>query len=58
MSLYLPQGYLTSGYGYTQSYDKVIKDVPRKLKTVDDTLLYDSNIEDLFFQTWGLHISL
>ena len=52
MYLCLPQDYLASGYGYTPSYDEVIKDVPRKLKIVDDTLLYDSNIEDLFFHIW------
>ena len=58
MYLCLPQDYLASGYGYTPSYDEVIKDVPRKLKIVDDTLLYDSNIEDSFFQTWRQPISL
>ena len=58
MYLYLHQGYLASGYGYTQSYDKVIKDVPRKLKTVDDTLLYDSNIEDVFPNLGTTYISV
>lgn len=49
--LCLPQGYLVSGDAYTRRYDKVIKDIPRKLKIVDETLLYDSNIEDSFFHT-------
>ena len=48
----LPQGYIASGDAYTRRYDEVIKDVPKKLKIVDDTLLYDSNIEDLFFHIW------
>ena len=48
----LPRGYIASGDAYTWRYDEVIKDVPRKLKIVDDTLLYDSNIEDLFFHIW------
>ena len=33
-------------------YDEVIKDVPHKVKIVDDTLLYDSNIEGAFFHTF------
>ena len=53
MYLHLPQGYLASGGTYTWIYDKVIKNVPRKLKIVDDTLLYDINIEDSFFHTWA-----
>ena len=48
----LPQGYLASRDAYTQRYDEMIKDVPRKLKIVDDTLLHDSNIDDLFFHIW------
>ena len=31
----------------------MIKNVPRKLKIVDDTLLYDINTEDSFFHTWA-----
>ena len=30
----------------------MIKDVRRKHKIVDDTLLYDTNIEDWLFHTW------
>ena len=51
MYLRMPQGYLASGDAYTRRYDELIKDVPRKVKIVDDTLLYDSNIEGAFFHT-------
>ena len=50
MYLSLPQDYLAEAY--TWRYDEVIKDVPRKLKIVGDTLLHDSNIEDPFFHSW------
>ena len=53
MYLRMPQGYLASGDAYTQRYDEVIKNVPRKVKIVDDTLLYDSNIEGAFFHTFN-----
>ena len=52
MYLRMPQGYLASGDAYTRRYDEVIKDVPCKAKIVDDTLLYDSNIEGAFFHTF------
>ena len=48
----MPQDYLASGDAYTRRYDEVIKDVPRKVKIVDDTLLYESNIEGAFFHTF------
>ena len=40
-----PQGYLASGDGYTHRYDKIITDVPRKTKCVDDTALWDEAVE-------------
>lgn len=46
--LYLPHGFLASGIAYTSRYNKLIKEVPRKLKIVDNTLLYDT-----FFHTWA-----
>ena len=52
MYLRMPQGYLASGDAYTQRYDEVIKDVTRKVKIMDDTLLYDSNTEGAFFHTF------
>ena len=50
--LRLPQRYLAAGDTYTRCYDEVSKDIPRKVKIVDDTLLYDYSIEDAFFHTW------
>ena len=47
--LCLPQGYLAAGDAYTQCHDEVIKDIPREVKIVDDTLLYDHSIKEAFF---------
>ena len=52
MYLRMPQGYLASGDAYTRRYDDIIKDVPRKVKIVDDALLYDDSIEQAFFHTF------
>ena len=49
--LRMPQGYLASGDAYTCSYDKKIKDVPHKIKIVDNSLLFDKNIEEAFYHT-------
>ena len=46
-----PQGYIASGDGYTRRFDEIVMDVPRKTKCVDDTLLWDSSIEQAFFHT-------
>ena len=43
---------MASNYAYTRRYDNVIKELPRKVKIVDDIFLYDHNIEELFFHTW------
>ena len=43
-----PQGHISSNDAYTHRYDDIIKDVPRKVKVVDDVLLYDCNIEEAF----------
>ena len=43
--LRLPQGFKASGDAYTHRYDNIIQDVPRKIKIVDDCLLYDDSIE-------------
>ena len=40
-----PQGFLASGDGYTQRYDRVIADIQRKTKCVDDTVLWDDDLE-------------
>ena len=48
----MPQGYLASGDAYTHRYDEVIKDIARKIKLVDDTLLYDTDIKEAFYHTF------
>lgn len=40
-----PQGYMASGDGYTHRYDRIITDIPRKTKCVDDTALWDNDLE-------------
>ena len=52
--LRLPQEYLAAGDAYTRRYDEVIKNIPQKVKIVDDTLLYDYCIEEAFFSHMGL----
>ena len=57
MYLRLPPGFLASEDAYTWHYDDTIECIPRKIKIVDNTLLYDKNIEDAFFHTWDyLHL--
>ena len=51
MYLRMPQGYVASGDAYTRRYNEIIKDIPRKIKVVDDTLLYDKTIKDAFYHT-------
>ena len=51
MHLRMPQGYVAAGDAYTRRYDEIIKDIPRKIKVVDDTLLYDKTIKDAFYYT-------
>lgn len=48
----MPQGYLASGDAYTRRYDEIITDVPRKVKLVDDALLWDYSIEEAFYHTF------
>ena len=40
-----PQGALGSGDGYSRRFDEVIADVERKTKCVDDTALWDEDLE-------------
>ena len=44
--------FLAAGDAYTHRFDEVIKDIPKKVKCVDGTLLYDSSIEESFYHTW------
>ena len=50
--LRMPQGFIASGDAYTSRYDDIIKDVPRKIKIIDDTLLYDPTIKEHFYSAW------
>jgi len=50
--LRMPQSFKASGDAYTSRHDEVIKDVPRKVKCVDNALLYDTDIETSFFRAW------
>ena len=45
-----PQGYIASGDGYTRHFDEIVADLPCKVKSVDDTLMWADIIEDAFFQ--------
>ena len=46
-----PQGYLSSGDGYTRRYDELTAEVKNKTKCVDDALLWADTIEEAFHQT-------
>ena len=48
----LPQGYIAAGDAYTSRFDAVIADTPRKVKIVDDTLLWDLDIEESFYHVF------
>ena len=41
-----PQGSAVSGDAYARRYDEIIEDVERKTKCVDDTALWDSDLEE------------
>ena len=44
------QGFLASGDAYTRKFDEIIAHVENKTKCVDDTLLWEKDIEKAFFQ--------
>ena len=48
----MPQGYVAAGDAYTSRYDAIIAEVKRKVKIVDDTLLWDLDIEEAFFHVF------
>ena len=52
MYLLIPQGFVAAGDIYTHRYDEIIEHIPQKVKTVDDTLLYDFDIQSAFYHTW------
>ncbi|KAK4317363.1 hypothetical protein Pmani_011526 [Petrolisthes manimaculis] len=41
-----PMGFLASQDAYTQRYDSIITDVPRKTKCVDDTIMWDTDLNE------------
>ena len=43
-----PQGYITSGDGYTRRYDEIVAHIKNKTKCIDDTLLWAPTIEGSF----------
>lgn len=45
-----PQGYISSGDGYTRRYDELVSSIVNKTKCVDDTLLWSTTIEESYFQ--------
>jgi len=53
MYLRMPQGFIAAGDAYTRRYDEVLKDIPRKVKCVDDALLFDPTLESAFSHTWN-----
>lgn len=47
-----PMGHCSAGDAYTKRFDDAIQGIARKYKCVDDTLLYDSSIEEAFWHTY------
>lgn len=48
----LPQGFVASADAYTRRYDELISHIPRKVKCIDDVLLWDKDIESAFYRAW------
>ena len=48
--LVAPQGYISSGDGYSRRFDEIVADFPKKTKCIDDTLMWSDSIEDAFYQ--------
>jgi hypothetical protein len=46
-----PQGFHAAGDGYTKRFDDITVDCKRKAKCIDDTVLWDTNIEKSFWHT-------
>ena len=47
-----PMGHCAAPDAYTRRFDDAIAGIPRKLKCVDDTLLFDASVEDAFWHTY------
>ena len=46
-----PQGFHVAGDGYTKRHDDIIAEVERKAECIDDSLLWDTDIEQSFWHT-------
>ena len=52
-----PMGLHTSGDAYTRRFDDITMEVSRKVRCIDDTLLWDSSIEESFWHMFDyLHL--
>ena len=49
-----PQGFLSSGDGYNRRFDAVLSDYERKERCVDDTIHYDTDLEQHWWRTIDL----
>ena len=49
-----PQGFLSSGNGYNRRFDAVLSTFERKERCVDDTIYYDSDLEQHWWRTIDL----
>ena len=45
-----PQGYKVSGDAYTARYDRITEGVKKMRRVIDDTLLYEDDVEKSFRQ--------
>lgn len=45
-------GHCAASDAYTRRYDDAIAGITRKLKCIDDTLLYNISVEDSFWHTY------
>ncbi|XP_063863888.1 uncharacterized protein LOC135102537 [Scylla paramamosain] len=45
-------GHCSASNEYTRRYDETIKDIPRKFKYVDDTLLCATSVEEVFWHAY------
>ena len=52
MYLRLSQSYLAAGDAYIRCYDKIIMGIWRKIKIVENHLIYDTNIQNDLYNMW------
>ena len=46
-----PQGFLSSGDGYNRRFDSILADFTRKERIVDDTIHYDTDLQEHWWRT-------